>query len=70
MEAEERKGKKMMEKKEARLAWKTRRATVREHDGILTRLEGNLHLDPRGEAIFTALFAAVGLAIVLIGAAL
>ena len=49
----------MNAKKEARRSLESGRATVREHVGILARLEGDIHLDPMEEAKLTALFAAI-----------
>lgn len=59
-----------MTQKEKRARAATDGARVREHGSILSRLEGDIKLDPRDEAAATALFAAIGLAFVLIGAAL
>lgn len=65
---ERRKGKAMTAKeKRARAA--TEDAHVREHERIVPR-DGEIRLDPREEAEATAVFAAIGLAFVLIGAAL
>lgn len=59
-----------MTQKEKRARAATDGARVQKHGNILARLEGDIHLDPRDEARITALLAAIGLAFVLIGAAL
>ena len=59
-----------MKQKEKRALAATDGARVREHGSILSQLEGDIKLDPRDEAAAAALCAAIGLASVLIGAAL
>lgn len=59
-----------MTQKEKRARAATDGAHVQKHGSILSQLEGDIKLDPRDEAAATALFAAIGLAFVLIGAAL
>ena len=54
----------MREKENARQAWKTERAYVREHDRIISREWG--HVSSRDWAALGAVFTACGLAIVLL----
>ena len=58
-----------MKAKEKRARAATDGARVREHERIVPR-DAEIRLDPRDEAAATAVFAAIGLAFVLIGAAL
>ena len=54
----------MQEKENARQAWKTERAYVREHDRIISREWG--HVSSRDWAVLGSIFTACGLAMVLL----
>ena len=61
----------MQEKENARQAWKTERAYVREHDGIIARIQGEpLPVSDRDLWILGSVFTAISLGFVLMGIAL